>query len=204
MNHCEAQPWETGFRQDVGELFRLFSLPRMEYHSRGETGFWDLTKSHQFGNLFLSQLRKNIIYIIRTYFEDEDEMMLDLTNEVLGNYMHGREELSVTLYFKPRNPIGIKVSDEFTDGKKIATIERRRGQNEDAFGEPDTTAFDWLYGAYTQGTTDLYGEVSCSITLSIRNTREFVDYSVQAENYDRSVHNWVVEQNDSRLERLFS
>lgn len=189
-----ASEYDNDFRQDVNDLFRLFTLPRREFAAMGETGFFDMTDSFSFGELLLKQVRKNIKYIIREHFGEESEELVQSVDDVLGNYMGGGEEISVTFYLKPRLPIGIKIENDFTEGKKIATIERSRGSNEVAFSETDSEMFDWLYGTYTQGRTDLYGEYTYSMTLSIRNTREYVDYSVKAENYDSTVQN-LVEKN---------
>lgn len=197
-----ASEYNTDFRQDVNDLFSLFTLPRREFAAMGETGFFDGTDSFSFGELLLTQVEKNLKYIIREHFENKSDKLIEPIEGVLGNYMSGGEEISVTFYFKPRRPIGIEVKDEFTEGKKIATIERSRGSNEHAFSETESEMFDWLYGTYTQGRTDVYGDPTYSMTLSIRNTEEYVDYSVKAENYDTKVRGWVEEESEDVLNRL--
>lgn len=202
MSVQAASEYDCDFRQDVNDLFGLFTLPRREFAAMGDTGFFDTTDSFSFGELLLEQVKKNLKYIIREHFENESEELVEPVESVLGNYMSGGEEISMTFYVKPRQPIGIKIENDFTEGKKIATIERSRGSNEYAFSETDAEMFDWLYGTYTQGRTDLYGDYTYSMTLSIRNTREYVDYSVKAENYDRTVKDWVEKNSTGILGRL--
>lgn len=197
-----ASEYDNNFRQDVNDLFSLFTLPRREFAAMGETGFFDTTDSFSFGELLLKQVKKNLKYIIREHFGEESEKLVQPVEDVLGNYMSGDEEISVTFYLKPRQPIGIKIENKFTEGKKIATIERSRGSNEQAFSETDSEMFDWLYGTYTQGRTDLYGDYTYSMTLSICNTREHVDYSVKAENYDSTVRSWIENSPNGIIERL--
>lgn len=199
-----ANEFETSFRTDVGDLFRLFSLPRMEYYSRGETGFWDLTDSFQFGDMFLKQVHQNIILITENYFEHKSEELLEPVNSALGNYMSGEEELSVQLSAKSMHtPIGIKTNNEFIEGKKTATITRNRGENEHAFSKSDLEMFDWLYGTYTQGNTNIYNEPNFTLTLSIKNTKDFVDYSVNSGNYNNCVREWdMPPENNTILQKI--
>lgn len=188
------------FNDNVREVFQLFTTPRMEFHSRGETGFWDTTDSHQFGEFFVSQFKKNLIYMATTHFPSQSDEAVTLIENVLGNYMSGKEELTVTFYYKRMAPMGMEVSNEFEDGRKIATLARKR-QEGGAISEPDKDMFDWLYGVYTQNRTDDYNEgPDYALTLSIRNTKDYVDFSASGGDYESQVRTWV--PNESRIQKL--
>lgn len=191
MQKTVSSESNSEFNRDVGDVFRLFTLPRRELASQGDTGFWDTTDSVQFGELLLEQFRKNLIYIVNRHFPDQSEPIVNQIDVTLGNYMNEHEEISVTFYYNRNYPIGIEVTDEFVEGKKIATISRKRAVDSDlALSQPDVKMFDWLYGVYIQGRTGKYDDESnYSLTLSIRNTKNYVDYSAKAEDYSLDVSN---------------
>lgn len=181
--------YNSDYRRDINSLFKLFVLPRMESNSRENTGFWDTVDSNQFGHFLLDQVHINIRNIIRNQFEYKKQKLLEPVDDVLGNYMGGDECLTVTFYAKNRHsPIGVSIQKEFTEGKKIATIQR--GGERPVYSEPDQEMFDWLYGTYTQGKTDIHGDFNHTMSLSIHNARDYVDYSVKAEDYNPSVRDW--------------
>lgn len=205
MEHIEAQPRNIYFTQDVQDLFKLFSWPRMEYYSRGNTGFWDNVESHSFGDIFLNQIRKNILYIITEHFEDKNNNMQEIVDSVLKNYMSSKQDISITFHYKSPYPIAISIIDEFEKGDKIATIERRRSQNNVAFSEADKDTFDWLYGQYCQGLKGRYGEeFNYSLTLSIRNTEDYVEYSVISKDYNSDVRNYMNKDSQNIINKLIS
>ena len=204
MELIESQPRTPKFNDDVADIFKLLSLPRMEYNSRGSTGFWDTIESHSFGDILLNQIRKNILYIITEHFYDKDGQMKNMVDNVLKNRMSKDEEISVTFYYKSQYPMAIAVEDTFKHGEKIATIDRRRGANDVAYSESDKDVFDWLYGVYSQGRTSLYGDdFDYAITISIRNKKDFVEYAVLSDDYDYTVKNHTIE-NKNIIYRLLS
>ena len=188
----------TRFQQDVSDVFTLFSLPRMEYHSREDTGFWESVGGSQFTDFYLRQFHLNFTNIVQTHFSNADGEMVELIDDVLGNYMSGPEEVSITFYRQShRDPIGIRVRNEFDAVEHTATVRRSSGSpiiTEDAVEE-----FDWLYGVYSMERTDAYGEVSFALTVSIRNTRDCVEFAAHGEDYSRSVREWVGESDDSSI-----
>jgi len=185
MEYKESNHWDYKYRTDVKDIFKLFSIPRMEYYSRGDTGFWDLTNSHNINGILLTQIRKNILYVLNTYFDNHNTEVKHILEKSLTDYVRNEKCISISFYSKSNQPIGIVISDTFIEGKKIATIIKDKSQDH-AFGKPDMELFDWLYGSYIEGNTNLYGDHSMKLTISIKNNKNYVDYSVKSNDYIRS------------------
>lgn len=195
---CEG---DTEFRTDVKDLVDLLTLPRKEYAAMGETGFFDTRSSFDFTDQLLNQTRKNIIYIVQEYFPHREDALTEPVDSCLEKYMGGNEGVSVTLHYKGfSSPIGIEVTDEFGELDKVATIQRARGGNEHAISEPDMKQFDRLYGEYIMGRSDDYGDSpNISLTLSVRNNKDYTDYGVRCGDYNTKVHEWPMPEDGSRL-----
>lgn len=187
------------FGQDVANVFELFSLPRMEYHSREETGFWESVGGLQFVDFYVNQWQKNLLYIVQQHFDDSNGDATRILNRALGNYMGGPEAVSVTFYRNAgiRDPVGLRLTNEFDPGEHTATVQRTA---ESAIvTEDEVEEFDWLYGVYSMERTDAYGETSFALTVTIRNTRDAVTFSAHGGDYRSEVREWDRKADDSSI-----
>lgn len=198
---------ETGFYFDrqVRDFFNTFTLCRREYHSRGETGFFDITGKGTFIDLFINHLTLTSTNLLQNGFPDHDTTPAqNYINEVLGNYMQGNE--TVTIAFCHRNrfqhPYGIKITSEYHQHEDYTASFIRENTDEPLFGEPDLKQFDKMIGEVQtamseNGTIGSVGEIDYTLALSIRNTKETIEFSLHATGCNRNIRDWTVDESSS-------
>lgn len=192
MKLVRTAEYDTDFREDISDIFQLFSIPRFEFQGRGENlGFFDTTNSKSMNNIMLHNLKTNLLYLVHKHFENVDEIEEVLEKKLRTHTHKDAKEFTITFYTKSRQPIGIEITDGFEEGEKIATISRDF-TDDVRYDEPDIEMFDWLYSIDVQHKTNIHGELDCGVSLSIRITDDYVDYSASSGDYDkeiRKIHN---------------